>query len=80
MDLSVHALDEAANEQVFTFDVGCIARSGEIISVTDTDQRGTEHLVEGYTSDGRMARMKVTVTDQDVLRVITIYTRRRKRR
>jgi hypothetical protein len=78
--VSGHAAREAANDQILPWDIASIARSGEIIAVDDVDARGTEYLVEGRTSDGRTARMKVAVGNDGALRIITVYSRRRKRR
>lgn len=79
-ELTLHAKGEAANDQLFDYDLGAIARSGEIIATSDPDWRGTEYLVEGRTADGRTARMKLAVTEKDLLRITTVYVRRRKRR
>jgi len=73
-DMTYHAVEEMAEDELGIADVESAVLSGKIVKREEKDPRGTKYVIEGigtdgYTSIGVVGRFKET----DIFLIITVY-------
>ena len=74
--LTQHAKDEAADEEMDLADIESIMLTGRLAKALTKDQRGPRYVVAGLTMDKRSGRVVCRVLPSGRLRIITVYLER----
>ena len=74
--LTQHAKDEAADEEMDSSDIESIVLSGHLAQTLTLDPRGTRYVVAGLTTDKRSGRIVCRILPSGKLRIITVYLER----
>ena len=74
--LTQHAKDEAADENIELADVESIILTGRLAKTLTRDRRGPRFVVAGLTADKRSGRVVCRKLPSGKLRIITVYLER----
>ena len=75
-ELTQHAKDEAANDEMDTTDVESIVLTGRLEKTLTADPRGSRYIVAGLTPDKRSGGVVCRILPSGKLRIITVYLER----
>jgi hypothetical protein len=74
--LTQHAKDEAADEEIDIDDIESIVLGGNLVKTLTKDRRGPRYIVAGLTIDKRSGRVVCRTLPSGKLRIITVYLER----
>ena len=75
-ELTQHAKDEAADEEIDTEDIESIVLTGKIARTLTKDVRGIRYAVAGLTNDKRDAEIICRILPSGKMRIITVYLKK----
>lgn len=75
-EITQHAKDEAANDNLDTEDIESIILTGKIAETLTRDPRGTRYAVRGMTRDKKEAEVVCRILSSGKMRIITVYLKR----
>lgn len=75
-EVTQHAKDEAANDELDIEDIESILLTGKIIGTLTKDLRGMRYVVAGITVNKKEAEMVCRLLPSGKMRVITVYLKR----
>ena len=71
--LTQHAKDEGADDEMEVADLESILLTGKLVEVLTKDVRGRRYIVAGLTPDKRAGRVVCRMLPSGKLRIITMY-------
>ena len=74
--ITQHAKDEAADEEMDTNDIESIVLSGRLAQTLTSDPRGARYIVSGLTANKRDGKVVCRILPSGKLRIITVYLER----
>ncbi len=72
-ELTHHAKEEAADDNLDIADIESVALTGRIERVLKADPRGFRYVVAGISRDKREAKLVIRALASGNLRIITVY-------
>ncbi len=72
-DFSRHAFKRSIERNISEHEIKEVGANVKIIEEYPDDKYSPSCLVLGYTSNGRPLHIQVSLTDSEILRIITIY-------
>lgn len=75
-ELTQHAKDESANDELDTEDIESILLTGKIARTLAKDPRGMRYVVTGITADKKEAELVCRLLPSGKMRIITVYLKR----
>ena len=75
-ELTQHAKDEAANDDIDTEDIETVILSGKVVRILTKDQRGKRYVVFGLTRTKKEVEVVCRLLTSGRMRIITVYSKR----